>query len=253
MNRAVFSARLALGLFAAGALAATAPVQAKTDKETPGGPCADGPGKGVGNPCKGNNGNPSPEGNAKKERVDYNPNPTPFTIARPGNDRGAFINQIGDANRAMIGQQASGQYARIDQNGETNLADVAQAGSAAHYATVNQTGDANALSLTQGGSAVQVALLSQQGNGNVMAVGQQGASVSSGVAASQLGDNNAMTLAQSGDNNQALLTQNGSGNAMTASQTGGNNQLIWTQNGDYLSDLAISQQGGAAIQVTQSR
>jgi len=58
---------------------------------------------------------------------------------------------------------------------------------------------------------------------------------------------------QSGDNNQARLTQDGSGNAMTASQTGGNNQLTWTQTGDNLSDLGISQTGGQALLVTQSR
>jgi len=56
-----------------------------------------------------------------------------------------------------------------------------------------------------------------------------------------------------GDGNQARLVQDGSGNAMTASQTGGHNQLAWTQTGDNLSDLAISQTGGQALQVTQSR
>ena len=40
---------------------------------------------------------------------------------------------------------------------------------------------------------------------------------------------------------------------MSASQTGGNNQLSWTQNGDNVSDLAISQTGGQALQVTQTR
>ena len=64
---------------------------------------------------------------------------------------------------------------------------------------------------------------------------------------------NECALAQSGDDNQALLVQNGSGNAMTATQTGGNNQLAWTQTGDNLSDLAISQSGGQALQVTQTR
>jgi len=40
---------------------------------------------------------------------------------------------------------------------------------------------------------------------------------------------------------------------MTVSQTGGDNQLSWIQAGDNLSDLAISQTGGQAMQVTQSR
>jgi hypothetical protein len=233
--------------------ATAAPALAETDKETPGGPCADGPGKGVGNPCKGNNGNPSPEGNANKETVRYE-TPPPFTIARPaGNDRGAFITQIGDANRATIAQSANSQYARIDQTGDGNGADVSQGGTGDHYAAVEQLGDGNALTLTQGGLGTQVALLGQHGNANQMTIDQQGGAVSSGVMAMQQGDRNLMSLIQSGGNNQAVLTQEGSDNAMSANQTGGDNRLIWTQTGDGLSDLAISQEGGAALQVTQSR
>ena len=91
-------------MIAAGLLSAvSAPALADTDKDTPGGPCTDGPGRGTGNPCNGNQGNPSPEGNAK-EKVRYDHNPPPFRITRPGNDRGAFITHIDDANRASIDQ-----------------------------------------------------------------------------------------------------------------------------------------------------
>ena len=81
------------------AIAAAAPAQADTDKDTPGGPCTTGPGVGTGNPCKGNNGNPSPEGN-HHEKVTYDHHPDPFTVSRPGNDRGAYITQVGDGGNA---------------------------------------------------------------------------------------------------------------------------------------------------------
>lgn len=233
------------------ALATAAPAFATTGKETPGGPCTEGPGQGTGNPCKGNNGNPSPEGNAG-EKVDYDKKPDPFVIARPGNDRGAFINQIGDGNGAEIQQTAIAQYARIDQDGDGNLASARQSGSGAHYALVEQTGDANALSLAQSGYGAQVALLEQAGNRNDMLMVQDGGSIGGGVLAVQYGNDNAMALTQSGDSNQAKLVQNGSNNAMSVSQTGNGNQLAWTQTGNNLSDLSISQTGGQALQVTQS-
>lgn len=247
MRRLIASAIVAAGL------ALAAPVQAGTNKPTPGGPCDDGPGQGTGNPCKGNHGNPSLEGNANKDGGQWNYNPAPFAIARPGNDRGAFITQIGNAGLATISQTANTQYARIDQrSGDSNRAQVKQSGEGAHYALIAQDGSGNQLDLAQAGLAPEVALLQQTGNDNTMLFNQQGGSVSSGVAASQLGDGNAMTLAQSGDNNQARLVQNGSGNAMTATQTGGNNQLSWTQEGDNHSDLGINQYGGEAVAVTQS-
>ena len=230
------------------ALCSFAPARAETTKPTPGAPCE----KSNGNPCDGNNGNPSPEGNVG-ETVKYDRKPLPFTIARPGNARGAFINQIGDQNLSAIRQSETSHYARIDQDGDRNDADVGQTGSGAHYALVTQTGDSNALDLAQSGAGAQVAFVQQYGNFNQMALVQQGGTVSSGVAATQTGNLNEMSLLQSGSNNQARLIQNGSGNDMSASQTGGNNQLTWTQTGDNLSDLSISQTGGQALQVTQSR
>lgn len=47
--------------------------------------------------------------------------------------------------------------------------------------------------------------------------------------------------------------QNGSYNAMTATQLGGGNQLSWTQTSNNLSDLGITQNGGQALIVSQSR
>ena len=244
--------RSIIALAAAAMLLAPTPVLAGTDKETPGAPCVPGGGVGTGNPCNGNNGNPSPEGNAQ-EKVHYDKHPDPFTIGRPGNDRGAYITQAGDQDNAAIHQTANTQYARIDQSGDQNDANVEQTGNGAHYALSSQTGDFNELDLAQSGAGVKVAFTEQTGDFNEMSLTQQGGTISSGVAATQLGDGNSMALFQSGDNNQARLTQDGSGNAMTASQTGGNNQLTWTQTGDNLSDLGISQTGGQALLVTQSR
>jgi hypothetical protein len=247
--RTLFAAALTAGALAL----ATAPASAKTDKETPGSPCTPGGGKGTGNPCKGNNGNPSPQGNVGKENVDYDYHPAPFKIERPNNSRGAFIDQVGDANTATITQTTSDQYARIGQSGGANTATIAQGGTGAHYATADQIGDGNALSLSQSGVGVQVAILKQDGSGNAMMLGQNGGALSSGLFAAQTGDYNRMTLTQSGDSNQAALIQNGDGNAMTVDQEGANNQLAWTQNGDNLSDLQITQSGNTAMQVTQSR
>jgi hypothetical protein len=194
------------------------------------------------------------EGKGYGHNHDLDPSvPPPFTIARPGNDHGAYIAQIGSGGAATIRQSSNTQYARIDQDGDHDRADIAQSGVGAHYATIAQDGDFNALDLTQSGAGAQVALLQQTGNGNSMLLDQQGGSVSSGVLAQQLGDNNTLALAQSGDNNQASLVQNGSGNVMSASQTGGNNQLAWTQNGDNLSGMTIDQTGGQALAVMQTR
>ena len=61
----------------------------------------------------------------------------------------------------------------------------------------------------------------------------------------QTGDNNDMALFQNGSDNRALLTQEGDGNGMTAVQIGDGNRLIWTQQGSNLTDLEITQTGGA--------
>lgn len=235
---------IALGL-------AAAPVLADTQKETPGAPCTPGGGQGTGNPCNGNNGNPSPEGNVNKERVVVDKNPPRFTIVR-GTGRGAFIDQIGANNDARIAQSRNTHYARIAQNGDRNYASSTQGGAGAHFAELRQTGDDNQIALTQSGVGAQVAYLTQEGMANAMTVSQNGGLTTSGVAALQAGDRNTMSLTQNGENNMARLTQNGSDNAMTAVQNG-NNQLTWTQTGVGLSDLQITQPAGQALLVTQTR
>jgi hypothetical protein len=246
MIRHLIGAALGLAVLPLGSAAL-----ADTDKPTPGTPCEPGGGQGTGNPCNGNNGNPSPEGNVNKERVVIDKKPPAFTIVR-GEGRGAFITQIGDANAADISQSRNTQYARIAQTGDRNTATVGQAGNGAHYASVAQDGNDNVAELSQSGSGAQVAYLTQDGQGNVMSVAQNGGLTTSGVEALQAGDRNAMSLTQNGENNMARLTQNGSDNAMTAVQNG-NNQLTWIQTGSGLSDLQITQPAGQAILVAQTR
>lgn len=180
-------------------------------------------------------------------------NPASFTIDRPLNRRGAYIEQIGQSSEATITQNSSSQYAGIAQDGGENTALISQQGDGEHYARVEQTGDFNEVDLTQDGSAALIAILTQSGTGNIMAISQDGAMETSGVLARQLGDSNEMNVVQSGGNNRADLLQDGSGNLMTATQEGGGNQLAWSQLGDNLSDLQIKQNGNQALQVTQSR
>ncbi|ONF95721.1 hypothetical protein [Sphingomonas jeddahensis] len=244
--------RLLLAACLAGTSLAVVPTAAlaATDKETPGTPCTPGGGAAVGNPCNGNNGNPSPEGNAG-EKVRYDKRPDRFAVIRGGGG-GAFIHQIGEGNRAAIIQSHNAQYARIDQNGQRNTASATQSGLGAHYARVTQEGPDNLATLVQSAEGAQVAYLTQNGASNVMNVTQNGGGLISGVEALQIGDRNTMSLTQNGENNMARLTQNGSDSAMTAVQNG-NNQLTWTQTGVGLSDLQITQPAGQALLVTQTR
>jgi hypothetical protein len=55
-----------------------------------------------------------------------------------------------------------------------------------------------------------------------------------------------MQLLQDGSDNLADLSQEGDDNGMTAVQLGEGNRLAWVQQGDGLSDLQITQTGGAA-------
>jgi hypothetical protein len=65
-----------------------------------------------------------------------------------------------------------------------------------------------------------------------------------------------MSLLQQGSDNRAVLTQEGDDNGMTAVQLGDGNRLTWIQQGNNLSDLQITQTGGAdkdgQIMVTQT-
>jgi len=250
MSRTAIRRALAPAGAALVALTLAPAAQAGSTKETPGSPCVPGGGQGTGNPCNGNNGNPSPEGNAK-EKVVRDTNPPRFTIVR-GSGHGAFIDQIGDVNNATITQTRNTQYARIAQTGDRNAASANQSGSGAHYGAIVQDGSDNTAALTQSGAGAQVAYLSQDGSANQMTVQQNGGLTISGVEAMQIGDRNTMSLTQNGENNMARLTQNGSDSTMTAVQNG-NNQLSWTQTGVGLSDLQITQPAGQALLVTQTR
>ena len=230
--------------FAALLLAAAAtPALADTAGVPPGNPCL----KNNGNPCNGNNGNAGQQGNAHHERVVIDPNPPAIDIAMPAvTDRGVFITQIGNDNRAAVVQTASNAYAAVRQDGNSNEADVTQSGTGTAYIAAAQSGDANFARLEQSGPGQNVLYATQTGTGNWMWSNQLAlGAVYNGARMTQTGNYNDMSLDQQGSDNLALLTQEGDNNAMTAAQLGDANRLIWTQQGDNLSDLQVTQTGGA--------
>lgn len=168
-------------------------------------------------------------------------------------DDGVFVSQIGINNSADLQQSNNRQLARVSQNGNDNRANVTQEDAGDHYAWVTQDGDANELTLSQAGNGDTVLLSAQMGNGNVALVEQtEFGALGSGAAILQSGDRNNLSLTQDGTDNQARLQQNGNDNRMTAIQNGAGNQLEWVQDGDALSDLAITQSGGAQMLIVQS-
>ena len=231
-------------MIAAAALALLAvPAFADTGSTPPGNPCL----KNNGNPCNGNNGNLGEQGNADHERVRIDKKPPPIDLAMPPvSGRGAYISQIGDTNIASIGQTAPNAYARVDQDGAANEADVTQSGNGTAYARSAQTGQGNFARLQQGGSGQNVVTLAQTGNSNWAWINQNAVgAIHNGARLTQAGNNNDMALVQDGGDNLAVLTQEGDGNGMTAVQLGDGNRLTWIQQGSNLSDLQITQTGGA--------
>jgi hypothetical protein len=88
----------------------------------------------------------------------------------------------------------------------------------------------------------------QTGNGNWMWSSQAAlGAIHNGAIMTQAGNDNDMSLYQEGSDNLAILAQEGDGNGMSAVQLGEGNRLAWTQQGDNLSDLQITQTGGAEI------
>jgi hypothetical protein len=221
----------------------SAPLLADTNIVPPGNPCA----KNNGNPCKGNNGNIGAQGNVGHEKVKIDKTPPPIDIAMPPViDRGVFITQVGDSNEANAVQTAPNAYASINQNGNSNDADVGQTGTGTAYVAATQTGDDNYARLQQSGSGQNVLYATQTGNGNWM-WGNQVAlgAIHNGAIMTQTGNDNDMSLYQEGSDNLAILAQEGDGNGMSAVQLGDGNRLAWTQQGDNLSDLQITQTGGS--------
>ena len=230
-------------LAVAAALAAIAtPALADNGSVPPGNPCL----KNNGNPCKGNNGNLGEQGNAGHERVRIDKKPPPIDLPMPPvSGRGAFIDQVGDSNRADVRQTAPNAYARVEQNGSANEADVAQLGSGTAYAQSTQNGDGNFARIEQGGTGQNVAYLTQSGTGNWARSNQFAlGAIHNGAQLTQTGNYNDMSLLQDGSDNRAVLTQEGDNNGMTAAQVGDGNRLIWIQQGNNLSDLQVTQTGG---------
>jgi hypothetical protein len=209
-----------------------------------GNPCL----KGNGNPCNSNNGNIGRQGNAGHEKVNIGKKPPHIDLAMPPvSGRHAFITQVGDSNVASIIQTAPSAYAQIDQDGEDNESDVTQRGSGSGYIQAKQAGQGNFARLQQDGAGQNVVYLTQTGTSNWAWVKQNAdGGMHNGALLTQTGDNNDLALFQDGTDNRALLSQEGDGNGMTAVQNGEGNRLVWTQQGTNLTDLQITQTGGAA-------
>lgn len=236
---------------AIGALLTAMPAVAQnTDHTPPGNPCGTGPGAGTGNPCNGNNGNSGGQGNVRIS----NPSP-PIVIDMPSvAGRGAFIEQIGDANRARVEQTAPAAYGKIVQHGNRNVAAIDQRGSATSYARAIQQGDENGTVVQQDGTGQNVVFSSQAGNRNLASVSQTGvAGGHNGAILTQTGNNNIASLRQDGSDNLALMTQEGDNNVMAAEQVGSGNRLSWTQEGSGNSNLGITQTGAGSLMISQSR
>lgn len=230
------------------------PALADTNGVPPGNPCL----KDNGNPCNGNNGNLGEQGNAGHEKTVIDKKPPPIDLPMPAvSGRAAFVDQIGNDQVATIHQTAPNAYARVNQQGSSNEADVTQGGSGTAYAQAVQGGSGNFARIEQGGAGQNVVYLTQQGTNNWAWSNQDAmGTLHNGARLLQSGDNNDMTLLQQGSDNRALLTQEGDNNGMTAVQLGDGNRLTWIQQGNNLSDLQITQTGGTdkdgQIMVTQT-
>lgn len=243
------------GTIVAATLAMTAaPAFADTTGTPPGSPCT----KNNGNPCNGNNGNLGAQGNVNHDKVKIDKTPPPIILTMPAiTDRGVFVSQVGDMNQADVKQSAATAYASVAQTGDSNDADVAQSGTGTAYLDAAQTGNGNFARVAQSGSGQNVAYVIQNGDNNwiwsqQLALGE----VYNGARLTQTGNDNDMVLDQQGSDNLAELTQDGDGNGMTAVQTGDGSRLAWTQQGDGLSDLQVTQTGGATtggqLMITQT-
>lgn len=233
---------------------AAVPAVADTTSTPPGAPCL----KDNGNPCNNNNGNLGEQGNADHEKVKIDKKPPPIDLPMPAvSGRAAYITQIGDSQVATVRQTAPNAYAEVKQEGSSNEADVTQAGTGTAYADSAQEGAGNFARIQQNGSGQNVVYLTQNGNGNWAWANQNAiGAIHNGARMTQTGDSNDMALLQDGSDNRALLSQEGDGNGMTAMQVGDGNRLIWTQQGSNLTDLQITQTGGAEkggqLMVTQT-
>jgi hypothetical protein len=176
------------------------------------------------------------------------------TLAQDLPERGVFVTQIGDSGRITVTQSNSESRARIAQDGDDNVVELDQQGSAPHAAQIAQDGDDNSADVEQDGEGSSDIALAQDGNDNSAQVLQRETAAAGTTAATivQRGNGNRLILAQDGSDNQAALSQTGDDNLMTATQEGAGNRLAWSQDGTALSDLQIVQTGGGNLQITQS-
>jgi hypothetical protein len=133
-----------------------------------------------------------------------------------------------------------GQFALIDQaDGVGNRAEIDQAGTANIAGVMEGFGDDNTASVAQNGDS-NFAVVEQSGNGNIV------------DELSQQGNANWVVITQSGAANQInSLLQNGNNNSATVNQYNGNNALSLVQTFDY-NQAEIDQYGGTTLNVSQT-
>lgn len=165
---------------------------------------------------------------------------------------GVFVEQIGSGNSTTIKQSTRGSLASVRQEGQSNTGEIVQDAGSVQSASIEQTGDRNMAAITQGGDALNAAIITQTGNANTAALAQEGVRIGAVATIAQHGADNSALLAQAGSDNHANLAQVGDGNTMSASQIGIGNRLDWLQAGSGLSDLSVTQSGGATMQITQT-
>lgn len=168
--------------------------------------------------------------------------------------QGVFVSQIGSGNTSDVAQEGSRQSAIIAQEGDDNSVSLTQADSGLHSARIAQNGDDNLMVAEQRGAGDIALEVAQSGLGNTVNAFQRNEIKALGSAATilQQGSGNSINLIQDGSDNVANLSQTGESNAMTATQLNDGNRLSWSQNGTGLSDLQVTQNGGQAIEITQS-
>ena len=132
------------------------------------------------------------------------------SVFQDGSSNEAYITQDAVSSTVFDAYDPSATFAKIDQIGNSNIADVLQEVGIDLQATVSQTGDLNDALVTQSGSS-NITSIEQIGTGNIASVNQSGF----GAA----GFENIATIAQYGSYDEASITQlTGAANIATITQ-----------------------------------
>lgn len=159
-------------------------------------------------------------------------------------DSGSDVRIIGVDNVARVNQSGATNYAVINSTGLNNSQGFAQAGDGINWADVTAVGANNSANVTQFASVggANDITATQFGTGNVAITNQ--------IAALGYG-HNGIQLAQTGDGNRAVVSQNGADLNLVLNQNNGANNASISQSGANLG-LALTQTGGQSISIAQT-